>query len=592
MVDSHLSQQLGVAGRLQKKGVPALIILFSFFLLTPYFLVPPGQFIYDDIHHLRSHPYFLKLTSLLDCLNFSIKPARKLSDFSIAIASYLLGPFAWPQRLLSLVLHYFTAVMLYINLRQLFNRAPFFTNNQLTAGSLLAACFFLSLPIHTETIVVAQFRCEILGSLFSLIACALSQILAQIDRAQFAEKNFSWKYFPILLLLFLSLGFAALSKETFLLIAPFSSIAFYTVTLLRNKMEIKKAGYHFWVIIALSCFFWGDFIFRANSQTTFNKFDYEGAVGWQVTSLHQHIDLWIRATYEGVWKSFTGLNLSSVRMAQRTPWLSSMLAYLLVGVGLFIGIYLAWKRRKKEEWLIFFGVLSIVGLLPYLLIPNINLGSEHYWYFSELWIAGFFGFFIVRLYSDRKKRIGFLILFCVSYILFLQNNLLSRLFDAYNRLSFTEAELMNNPESVQAWTNFLSAQIEDNTNAPLTTFYLLQMKKRFPTELETRLIESSYHLITTKNLELLNESLLNLAALVPQASSSSLAMISNNYYFSSELFLSKNFCEMAEALFLVAIRLNPTDPHLNRIAPHRSLEQLQQRYKCRTWVPLRTPHTH
>src|SRR5262249_30590954 len=130
--------------------------------------------------------------------------------FFMALGYWLFHGVPFGNRLLSLACHLGVVALFYLNL-VLFNwRSK--TNIPSAIISFITLAYGLA-PIHSETIAVAQFRGEILGSLFALAAMGLVQWASDVKLHR-ARKFCLW--FAI----FLVWGFSQLSKEVFAFLLP------------------------------------------------------------------------------------------------------------------------------------------------------------------------------------------------------------------------------------------------------------------------------------------------------------------------------------------------------------------------------------
>ena len=198
-------------------------------------------------------------------------------------------------------------------------------------------------------------------------------------------------------LLFFSMGLAQLSKETFAATLPLALIAFALATPLPRSRRLLVLS------IFLMELVWAVVLFSLLRQDSLSNYPYRDVIGYGVQSPLTYVSLAARALLEGLLKVVTGHGLSilPVRLRQGPGagmGLGEASAFLGLGVGL---IALLWRAGG---WWRAWGTLAGAGSFVYLLIPNLNIGSEHYWYFPTMGLVSLGGLSLWRLFDRSVRR--------------------------------------------------------------------------------------------------------------------------------------------------------------------------------------------
>lgn len=452
----------------------------------PFSRLLRGDWVYDDTLYLAIHPNLNTVRTLWDALHFKIKAARPVADFITALAICFWGSEPFAQRLTSILVHASVVLLAFANLKILCRRLSAEPAEWI---AVLTCLVFAIHPLNCETLSVAQFRGEILATLFTLVAALAAQYLA-------VGKAGSTPY--LLFGLFTSLGLAVLSQETFAVTAPATVLVFYYLASPRpgrSPVSFGGKSLPFWLVtFVLSIPWWGLSAFLSIRGAA-SKFSYNAAVGLGVITPVSQLRLTARAIAEGGLKLLTGGDLTSLRMMERGGVLENIsaigAAILLLALAV-LAIALARRGAWYRVWL----TAAIAGYGTYVAVPNINIGSEHYWYFSTLALVAILVYGVFKIFDRlRLPHTRFIaVLAITSYGLILAFQMQSRLFDLRSNLDLAIAEVNAHPEDVVAWTNAALNILLDPT-IPLEKAepYIQTAKQRFPNDFRVSSAEFEYY---------------------------------------------------------------------------------------------------
>ncbi len=390
-----------------------LLLLLTLVIWVPLLF---GRFVYDDVEYVANHSALSEVHTFSDCFRYSGQPTRPIANFFLAMGQWWGEGNPLAQKELSLFGHLLVVLMVFLTLRVFAVRfLPKFTESHVFWTALL----FAWLPIHSETLSVAQFRGEILGSLFAL--CAL--------RADLWEAKIAWKKNLAILLAY---ALASLSKEIFFFIVPLLLVA--------NRRKASA----FWMPIALLPFF----IFTV-PQDSFSNFS--STLGWSVLPPKAHGMSVGRALLEGFPLIFLGRGISTLRLNDRMGpgalWsFQSHLIWIFSLCAAFF--YFAQRSSRLRPGIVFFSICAI----PYLLIPNLNIGSTHYWYLPSLGLL----FAVVAFLPWNPVTL-------LPYAVFLSALSQLSLADFRDRERLALHEAQAHAESAMAWLELASVYLSNPT---------------------------------------------------------------------------------------------------------------------------------
>jgi len=522
----------------------------------PFWVLTTGFYVFDDIPYVIYNFDLLAIESLADCFRFVLKfqPMKPVGSFFLGLAHWMGHGQLWVHRLFSIGLHVGSVLLLFGNARLLVQRLDLKISPQLLL--LIPLCFAV-LPVHSETIAVAMFRSEVLASFFSLAAALFAQKLAISPS-------------PARYLLFsISLGLAVLSKEVFFFITPMIALGVYAAPGLR----FERRTLIFLSTLVISLLLCTSYFVFSLLQDSSGNFHHKGAIGFGVSTFGQHLVLSARALAEGIIKMVAGLGLTTIRMSERIGPLHEVGVWGALAVFASAGIGIA-VLSKMSLWLRVWSFWCLIGFVPYLVIPNINIGSEHYLYFSSMGTVGVL-FYLGYLASTRMPNWARLIvptvaLFYIGGLTFLlvhRNRILT------HPLGFYSAELRAHPEAPIAWIQMANAFLGEGPQ------YFAAAKKHND-EARRRLARSSmrdydfsievndyvYHLLTRDVTEASN--VFEKLRLSPSLPKHGLARM---YFDLGVLHLEEHQCQRAEVLLKNAIEVRPNPEYRRTLAKLKNL---------------------
>lgn len=403
------------------KAILALVLAIAAVLPSIRFMNVP--YLHDDIQVIENNSVLRGVTRFPDAFRFQLKPSKPVTNFFLAVGHWL-TPAPKGQRALSLFFHIGTVLMGFFLLVSLAEagggsfKIPFWT------------CFLYALsPVHNETLMVGLFRMEAMAAFFTLaVAGALLWIRDRVVSRVIA---------------FLCIGLAVFSKETFLPIA------------VATAFIATPSGERRWVVAPAMV--WSVLLVILVSTDGKSAFPYADVIGYPV-SLTNSIVFAASALVEGILKTFGAMDLSSIPIPQRQSFLPSSLFAVGVLSAFALVLFSWWKR---EGWFRLASFL-VAPVAIYLVIPNANIGSEHYWYFPAWGLCLFLvaGIFWV---TEKKPKVAA----TVPYVLLLLaltmgNRLWETSYRRQNRLAWNTYEVLKHPESFIPWNNIAVAMLESN----------------------------------------------------------------------------------------------------------------------------------
>lgn len=404
----------------------ALVCFASFFL----FLLG-RHFLHDDLAMVHYNVQVSGLHSVWDSLFFPLQLTKPVTNSILALSLYLSNFSVFGQRLTSLLLHSAVVIAWYAILSRETQRNPSFPRSLPWVTTLL----FAVAPIHSETIGIAQFRGEILASLFTLIAWWLApHVTGSRSRVALAG-------------VLICLVLATLSKEIYFVVCL--AMVLLEIKALRSENLLsQKKRFNALFCILLTAASIAAVIYGLVMRESDGPFSYLGNVGFSIMPFGEWVSTSSRALLEGVWKTISGHGLTTVRLSTRYGLGKNFPIFahcLILAIALGSFGYLLRKCREERALLL----AAALPILIYLGIPNSNAGSEHYWYFAAaptfalLYLAG------ARAISSEKILVGL----GVTYAVLLFIGLQSRALDYRDRISFYDQELASHPESSWPWVN-------------------------------------------------------------------------------------------------------------------------------------------
>ena len=441
------SQDIGTArsASLSTYGYWAALLLLA---SVPFIGLLKGQFLYDDFIVILLNRNLHKIHAFSECFSFVLKPSKPVTNYLIALGQWFGSGRIFTHRAISIAVHMSVTLLLFENLRLLIRRLDL---NVPPALPFWISFDFRAPPDPQRAAGDCSFPNGYAGAMFSLLALwSLQRLLGE----EMKWGQSTWRLVLLLGLLFVSMGLAQLSKEVFAATLPLTLAAF---TLVRPRSGWRRGLLPavfvmelVWAIVLVS-------LLRLDSRS---EFPYREVIGYGVQSPATQIPLAARALMEGAAKAVTGhgLTILPVRVRQGLGagmGLGMALAFLATGVGL---VGLLWRAGG---WWRAWGTTAGAGIFIYLLIPNLNIGSEHYWYFPLMGLVSLGGLALWRFFerSVRAPQL-WMGLTVVVYAAALALGLEARLKVLHSRMDLYLSEVTAHPESAPAWSAVITTILE------------------------------------------------------------------------------------------------------------------------------------
>jgi len=454
----------------------AIFILFVVATL-PYLPLLGGVYLFDDIQLIENNYTLKGVRNLSDVFTFVLKPSKPVSNFVLALGQWWGRGSPFHHRLLTLLIHAAAVLLLYANLYLLRRRLRPALPRRF---AFWVAFLFALTPVHTEAVGVTWFRMDMLGALFTLSGMWAAQQIG------FSRRKGFWYG-----VLFFSLGLGTLSKEIFAVVLPVCVLAVGWVT--------RGFGWRQALAVVGMQSIWAGLLGWLLTKDAKSEYPYDEVVGWGIIELPLQIRLSASAFIEGLYKTFSGHGLTIVRLQERFGvgiglGVEGALAFFAL-VALLLG-WLVYRGGFLRAWAIIFAASAGI----YVVIPNLNIGSEHYWYLSSAaaFVLLVYGLFrVVSRFSLRPA--SFVALGVLVYGIALGMGLESRVARMISRERFYRSEWKAHPEAVGTWSDMATVLMEAGKLEESRKF-LDQAKKMDPTHPNV-LIGEFLHAFHSKDLK-------------------------------------------------------------------------------------------
>ena len=449
----------------------SILVLVS---ILPFLGLFEGAYVFDDYYAIAQNKGLLEVRNFFDCFLFRPQSMRPVSNFFLALGQLLSPDAVLGQRLISILVHSFVVLLIFANLRLWCGRLKEPPSKFLP---FWVALLYAINPIHIESLAIAQFRSEVLATFFLLISMWATQLIALKKPARSG-----WPHS----VLFLAMGLSALSKESFALLTPLVIFLFYAWELRSKDRErisgLFKTGF-LWMVCGFAAF-WGGVLafFRTLPPSYLSSWtSYGGKVGLRVVDLDAsgQTKIAARALLEGLIKIFSGVGLSTVRLAIRSgPGDKLSLPLCALILLAFSGAMVIWWRKDRRFGL--WAAALLVGIGIYLFIPNINIRSEHYWYFPALPLLVLFISSLEIALGKIKNGERMMWVATLSFCLYLAIPLESRILDFRSLFNFYLSETETHPEVQRTWADLADYLVVSSGKVESAWPYVLEAKKHFP----------------------------------------------------------------------------------------------------------------
>ncbi len=388
------------------------LLLLLVLVSLPYLTRLTGNYLYDDIQVIESNRHLKAVKNFKDIFHFQLKPSKPVTNFLIATGHWIGKGSIVPHRILSLLFHLGCVMLLYLIL-------------QCTPAAFWTALLYGLLPIHSEAFGVILFRMEIVATFFCLLAVW-----------SLYQKSALWSGVT-----FITTILSALSKESFAIITPITLICFIWLTSMSNR--VRKTG-----VVGFSGLVFSILIIALLQLDSKSDFPYQDVIGIHLIDPIAQVKWAASSLVEGLYKVVTGQMLSIHRLKDRPHWAFSFGMSFALLIPFFI---FPWKYRA-HPWVL----ATWAAIAFYLFLPNLNVGSEHYWYFPSIGVV----MGIVFLAFKFFKKSHYATLLLTVYIFSLSTGLYARLRIMGSKIEFYAREAELYPTVPSTWSDLAIAVME------------------------------------------------------------------------------------------------------------------------------------
>ena len=457
----------------------ALIVLLGFGI---YANSLHSQFIYDDVTLIKYNNYIKSWSNLPKVLVEDIGGGiGVLSSFNrqIQMISYMIDYSLWGlntmgYHITNIILHIFVSLCIYWMINTLHN------NDNKMPVALLVSLFYLTHPIHTETVAYISGRADSLAAIFILL-CIIFYI-----------KQVSSESTPKFILILLSYLFSLFSKE-YSLITPV--LLFLYSRIFKKSLRTKE----FFSVIVITAIYLTSriVILKHSSSTVISTTFFQRLPGFFVA---------IAGYFRLLLLPF------NLHMAYGNTIFSLNDPRAILGITILLTLLLYSFIKLNSNRLASFSICwFFITLLPQsnLLYPINAFMAEHWLYLPSL------GFFLIltksliSLYEIRKiKNIALVLIVCIlffySYLTIKQNNYWKEPISFYKRtlkyapgnwelyynLGLNYANRGNNKDAIASYRKVLEINPKDiNTYCNLSAIYCILGKNEEASALLKKAIE-------------------------------------------------------------------------------------------------------
>lgn len=432
-----------------KKHKAYLWLLCVFFVFLSYSDGIRGEFVFDDIPLIVNDPFYKTEMNPLKCWERSFwKESRQqglyrpMTNFSYWIDVRLFGLKSRFFRAENFLLHLFVCFLLYkyaIRLRL----------GKITA--LLAALLFALHPIHTESVIPASGRGELLCAIFLLSG------LISHSRSGF--------FFSVAA--GVSFLFACWSKEhglVFLPLCVLQDIYLRRINLRDSKtfFSNKTIARYSFLILAIALFFISRYALLGTFIPAKNNFeagiDNPIALSPLIIREVSAIRIHGMALLKFIWPAVLSHDYS---FAQLFPSASSWDLKAFLTILLFAGIpaifiFLFPHEKRKTLFFICAYLFSIL-IAGNFIVPAGTIFAERLQYFPSVWLC----FFLITVFLRISRKIPFFTAAVFLFAIFAACGIrtYSRSLDWQNEMTLAVAGVKSAPNSAKSWNN-LAIQLE------------------------------------------------------------------------------------------------------------------------------------
>jgi hypothetical protein len=439
-----------IKGILGNKYFVWIILLLA--ALIPYLGSIKGEFVFSDIPLVQEDPFYKESHPFTDCWkrDYWIEPMsqglyRPLTVFSYWVNAKITGIYSPAFRAVNIVLHIFTVFIV-------FSLASRLGLGRMTA--LLAGVLFAVHPLHTESVIPAFGRGEILCALF---------IFTGLLFHTHVRRNPLYSIGTAICFIL-----ACWSKEHGVALLPLCILYdFYSGRLkIKGLFPQKGIGVYFIYLFAFAVIVFIRFEAMGSllpSMANFDPFfDNQLALCSYPVRILSAINIQGLALLKFVWPQTLSHDYS---YAQLLPLksvfdLSGITVAILVLSIPFILVVLFPELKRK---IIFFSLSYLVCILPAanIIIPTGTIFAERLYYIPSVWLCFAAACILMRILRKIDWRL--FVAFVIIAVLALGIRTYLRSSDWYDQHSISLAGTRTSPLSAKTWSN-LSVELAHSNN--------------------------------------------------------------------------------------------------------------------------------
>jgi hypothetical protein len=435
---------------LSNKYLVWIILLFA--AIVPYIGSIRGEFVFSDIPLVMEDPFYKEAHSFTDCWkrdywmeSMAQGLYRPLTIFSYWVNAEITGIYSPAFRAVNLALHIFTVFIV-------FNLALRLGLGRLAA--LIAGVIFAVHPLHTEAVIPAFGRGEILCGLF---------IFAGLLLHTYARRNPLYSIGTAVCFIF-----ACWSKEHGVALIPLCVLYdFYSGRLkIKGGIFQKGMGVYFIYLFALAVIALMRFKAMGSllpAMTNFNPFfDNQLALCSYSIRILSAIDIQGLALLKFVWPQTLSHDYS---YAQLLP-LKSVFDFSGIAVAILvlsIPFILAGLFPSLKGKIFFFFLSYLICVLPAanIITPTGTIFAERLYYIPSVWLCFAVACILVRISLKIDRRLFIAVVIFALFVLGMRTYL--RSLDWHDQGSISLAGTRTSPLSAKTWNN-LAVQLAHLNN--------------------------------------------------------------------------------------------------------------------------------
>ncbi len=427
------------------KNKYAVCLILAVVAAVPYLSSLKGEFVFDDIPLLQADPFYQADHSFLDCWkrDYWMEPMaqglyRPLTTFSYWLNFKICGLYSPAFRTVNLLLNIFAVIIV------------FFLALNLKTGrkaAFLCAAVFALHPLHTEAVIPAFGRGEVL--------CGLFIFLGLLFHIKSVKKPFMSVLTAICFIL------ACWSKEHGVTLLPLCVL--YDIYSGRLKMEkvsflsnMKFYGFYIAAVAVVVTTRYAAMGTVLPAMTRFDSFfDNQLALCSYPVRVLSAINIQGYALLLFIWPKTLSHDYS---FAQMLPLKSAIDPIGLLGAAVVISLpfMLAWIFPRSRKQIIFLSIAYLICILPAanIITPTGTIFAERLYYIPSLWLCMLLACIVVRYsYGIDKGLVPILVLSIILVLAALGLRTFVRSFDWQNQLSISLAGVETSPKSAKTWNN-------------------------------------------------------------------------------------------------------------------------------------------